>query len=599
MVRNFIFLLPFLFCVVDARAQKIKYKDLFILLNARQYDQAEPFLKKYLAETADNPNAYLFMGMIFQEKSAANDLLKETDKMLANMDSATFFYDKAYSTITVKEVKRNDEYYQAYSRRDLRTGKFGINLSDIQFDIEKRMKSLQEKAALVKQLKMHFERTAAHYAKANFIFKDIKLRYPQLKILFLRADELLSEELSLLAVTFDSVNTEFNSYKLVSQKIGKTGYIHVIDLKDIRNYEVDGVAVADFFEDDLKLWDYKGWAKSTSQSIEKEILPMREQLIAQDVAINKLREKLRTDSVALDNEINDVLNKTLATQLKQYDSDPMPLDLFNMKIAELVYMSTSIKMRAFKDSSDIPLHLRLVKEQLSKIKIMDSLCNKSMGRNLEEDFKDYRDFVTNAYGTPDVLQSLLKTTKDFARREIEMKETELKQYEESLRWIVHEGDSVPLFFDAPANLPYRPLILVEEKYAAGLKFADTLATGYFRTIVPSRKQEISVAFKVDANFTKSRLPQMKALSASDDNGQVFYILFYSENKVDGKLPVTLAKVYRTDGLAWSNSYTCEFPPVEITFDSASGDIAIKTSNPAGESKIVSIDREGKRKETSQ
>lgn len=595
MVRNFTFLLSFLFCALSAGAQKIKYKDLFILLNARQYDQAEPFLKKYLAETTNNPNAYLFMGMIFQEKSAANDFLKETNLMLANMDSATFFYDKAYSSITEKEVRRNDEYYQAYSRRDLRTGKFGINLSDIQFDLEKRMKALREKAALTKQLKNHFEMASAHYAKANFIFKDIKLKHPRLQNLFLRADEVLKDELNLLITSFDSANAKFNSYKVISQKIGKTGYNHVIDLKEIRNYEADGVTGTDFLEDDLKLWDYKSWARLILQSIENEILPMREQLIAQDVAINKLREKLKTDSIAMDNEIGEVLNQALASLLKKYDSDPMPLDLFNMKIAELDYLSSSIKKYSLKDTSNISLHMRLAMEQLSKIKIVDSLCHKLNDRNHEEDIKDYRDFVTHAYGTPEVLLSLLKTTKDFSRREIELKESELKRYEESLKWIVQEGDSVPLFFEVPEKMAYRPLIIVDEKYTAGLKFSNNLALGYFHTILPSRKPEVSVSFKVDASFTESSLPRVKALSASDENGQVFYTLFYSEDKVNDKLPVTLTKIYRTDGLAWSNNYTCEFAPTEITFDSTSGDIAIKTSNPVGEVKMVSIDRDGKRK----
>lgn len=599
MVRNFIFSLAFIFCAVHAGAQKIKYKDLFILLNAQQYDQAEPFLKKYIAENA-NPNAYLFMGMIFQEKSAANDMLKETEKMLANMDSATFFYDKAYSTIDAKEVKRNDEYYQAYSRRDLRTGKFGINLSDIQFDLEKRMKALREKAALAKQLKLQFTEAGAHYAKANFIFKDVKLKHPQLKVLLLRADETLADELSILSNSFDSAITTFNNYLSTSKKIGKTGYNHVIDLQAIGNYETDGITLADFFEDDLKLWDYKRWAQEVNKVIENEIKPMREQLVAQDVAINKLRDKLKTDSVGLGNEIDNILNKALAGQLKKYDDNPMPLDLFNMKIGELDYVSVLIKRKIFRDSANISLHLGLVKEQLAKAKLMDSLCNNLKARNLEEDFKDYRDFVSNAYGTPEVLQSLLKTTKDFARREIVTSEDELKQLEESLKWIVHEGDSVPLFFDAPARVAYKPLVLVEEKYTAGLKFADSVATGYFKTIVPSRRQEISIPFKVDEKtFSQDKFSKIKALSTSDDNGQVFYLLFYSEEKTDSKLPVTLAKIYRTDGLAWSNNYTCEYNPVEITFDSASGDVAIKTSNPAGETKIVFIDRDGKRKDAAQ
>src|SRR6187402_1359315 len=125
-----------LFCLLVSTAygQKIKYKDIWGLLNTKQYESAEPFLKRYLKDNTDNPNAYLYMGIIFHEKSSKDDVLKQTTRMISNIDSAIFFYDKAYKTITEKEVKRNDEYYAMYNRRDLRTGEFGVKLSDIQFD---------------------------------------------------------------------------------------------------------------------------------------------------------------------------------------------------------------------------------------------------------------------------------------------------------------------------------------------------------------------------------------------------------------------------------------------------------------------------------
>jgi hypothetical protein len=115
-----------IFVVPSLQAQKVKYKDIFGLLSSKQYEQAEPFLKKYLQENDDNPNAFLFMGIIYQEKSLKNDILKQLPIVVKNTDSAVYFFNKAKSTINEKEIKRNDEYYQAYTRRDLRTGEFGV-----------------------------------------------------------------------------------------------------------------------------------------------------------------------------------------------------------------------------------------------------------------------------------------------------------------------------------------------------------------------------------------------------------------------------------------------------------------------------------------
>ena len=88
--------------------QKVKYKDLILLLDARQFEKAEPFLKRYLKDNSENPNAYLFMGITYQEKALSNDVLTHAEILIANCDSAVLFFDKAYNNITEKELKRND-----------------------------------------------------------------------------------------------------------------------------------------------------------------------------------------------------------------------------------------------------------------------------------------------------------------------------------------------------------------------------------------------------------------------------------------------------------------------------------------------------------
>jgi hypothetical protein len=53
------------------------------------------------------------------------------------------------------------------------------------------------------------------------------------------------------------------------------------------------------------------------------------------------------------------------------------------------------------------------------------------------------------------------------------------------------------------------------------------------------------------------------------------VLLFLEKAKDNKYPATLAKIYRSDGLAWSAHYNLTFIPKEIGFRSETGELVIK------------------------
>ncbi len=281
--------------VLSLHAQKVKYKDLIVLLTAKEYQQAEPFLKRYLKENTDNPNAFLYMGIVFEDKSARMDPLVHTPLLTATIDSALIFYDKAYKMIDEKELKKNDEYYEPYTRRDLRTGKFVIKLSDVRLDIESRTKALRERKDYVQQLRAHLTATSTAYARAEKVYKSLHEKYGSEREFFLRSDDAMMVSLKSLENVFDSMNMAFDKYKQVLNAMGKTKYYQTIDLQEIKDFKRDGFGEVDFLKDDLRLRDYKRWANASMAIIEKEIIPMRENLVAYDVEINKLRDKLKAE----------------------------------------------------------------------------------------------------------------------------------------------------------------------------------------------------------------------------------------------------------------------------------------------------------------
>ncbi len=571
-----------LLCFIASTAfgQKVKYKDVWGLLNTKQYESAEPFLKRYLKDNDDNPNAFLYMGIIFQDKSSKDDILKQTARAVADMDSAVLFYDKAYKTITEKEVKRNDEYYAMYNRRDLRTGEFGVKLPDIQFDLEKKMEGLRERIDRVKMVKYYFTLADTLYRKSNRLYVSLQNNTKTINEFYLRATDKTLSDLSTLSMRYDSSAKAFSNYKASLSNLGKTGYNQTLTINEIDDFKRDGVTLANFYQDDVALWNYKKFADKTKEIITKEIFPMREHLVTYDIEINKLREKLSHDSVSVNSDLTKLIDKLLTQQLQKFDKDPLPISMFNLKIADLQYRSVVFENKSFRDSSNVNLKVNLINKELSYLNKLDSIASTLLKVDLEARGLNYEHFVKNTYSNTIVLKSYISALKDYSERERRRINKELSARQETLRWIVNLSDSIPLFMESSRSA-FKPLVVVPEKFTSGLHYKDSVSmNGYFYSITPTRVSDIKATFPVEkSSFKASRLKDAKAFIISDTNGQIFFVLIYSAkaNK-ENKYNATLAKIYKSDGLAWSNNYTLNYIPSEIFYKQENGELIIKNSS---------------------
>ncbi len=594
MKRKILFILLTACSLHTAYSQKVKYKDLIVLLEAKQFEKAEPFLRRYLKENPDNASAILYMGMTLQEKAANNDVLKNTEILISNCDSAVIFYDKAYNAITEKELKKNDEYYQAYSRRDLRTGEFVIKLSDVRLDLETRVKNLKERKEKVRELKKNFVESEKLYARAGNVFKEIQASYESESAFYLRSDEQLVAKLQRLTAVFDSALLKFDAYKSVLKQIAKPGYNQQINLQEIADMKKDGTTPADFMLDDLRLWDYKRWSKSSVDAIQNVINPLRDRLISFDIALNRLHDKIKKDSVSVLTELAQFEDGLLYGQLRKYDPNPLPIHVFEMKKSEMMYVSNSIAHKAFRDTSNVKLRLSYLSKELANIQVLDSVTTQLYRRDLAKEAVNYQQFITKAFGTQQVLASYISSTLDFAKREKLRKQVAWERTMQATKWIISGKDSIPLFFDQTTKeLNFKPLTVLEEKMTVGIHYLDSIAKGYLYAITPTRIADTGALFDLDpVIYSKRNLPITKSIGTADATGNTFYAAIYSESKVEEKFPVTIARIAHGTGLVWSTVLKLDMVPTELSFNATNGEISVKITN-GSESKIIALDKDGK------
>ena len=576
------------FLISAAWAQKVKYKDIYALLSTKQYEQAEPFLKHYLRENADDPNALLYMGNIHHEKALKSDILKQTAASIAHMDSAILFFNKAKSLLTEKEVRKNRDYYQAYNRRDLRTGEFGVKLSDIQFDLEKKVEGLKERIDKLKMVKHYFTLTDSTYNRALTRYTAVQAKFASQNQLYLRADEQLLKDLTSLSLRFDSCVTAFDHYKSAASNLGKTGYNQQLSLREIGDFKSDGREPADFYAEEVKLWNYKKFADEARTTIEKEILPMQQHLVSYDMEINKLREKLEKDSVSVRSDLTKLIDKLLYDQLKQFDAEPLPTVLFALKTTDLEYRSAALEHKSLRDSADLHLHIRLLNDELAILRRLDSLSTRIPEERLDEKAVDYAQFIDDTFGNASVLKSYIRSLREFGLREQKKKGAMLDRKLSALNFIVDGADSIPLSSENAGR--YIPLVVTPEKFTAGLSLADSATIqGYFYTINASRQADVKAYFPLNqTGIASSGVESTRGLAYTDGAEQIFYVLLYSGNAVKEQYPATLAKIYRSDGLAWNLDLPLTFQPSELMITADTGELVIKN----GVAQLV-VDKNGK------
>lgn len=580
------------------QAQKIKYKDLYFLLDTRKYDDAEPFLREFIRDpkNSDHANAHFQMAVIYQEKIKKNDVLQETDILNSNIDSAVIFYQKALSLIDEKEVKRNDEFYQAYKRRDIRTGKFGIKLADIQFDIEKKVDGLKSQKTKITELKGFYEQMKEKYSAAHNQYTTLQTEYPTKKVLFLRSDNKLIEAFNALKKDYLEAVENFDKYKSALGKVSNSGYDQSLHQKEILDYQNDGASAPDYLADNIDFWDFSSWVDQATVLIRETIFPMREQMIVYDQELKRLHSKMITDSVPVTVDISMLPYSRLNTQLKQFDEEPLPMALFDLRIADLKYNSALIQEKDYKDSVDVVYQLEVVGKALNKLNEMDSLVNILVGKNLTEESKNYKQYVDTQFGSEVALQAYVKEKLDFVIDQNRAKKAEFEQIVERSRWLIAQEDSIPLF-DARKGEKFVPLD-INDKTTSGLYFSgETAAQGYFAVVERSRIPEVNVKFDVNSEyFNRENIENISAMSISDEAGQIHFVVLYIPKPEQEAYAAVVSKIYASDGLAWTKNIDLATAPVNFVYNQGAGDFVIEYDQQSGTSEdspeFLILDKKG-------
>ncbi|MEN8247644.1 MAG: hypothetical protein ABFS32_01825 [Bacteroidota bacterium] len=380
---------------VSGLAQKVKYKNLFVLLNAENYQDADSYLRLFLVQDPDHSNAHYHMGKMLHTYMLEEDLLTRYNRILELADSAVFYYEKSLEYLTERDVKRHDDdYYAEFQRRDMRTGKFGVKFSDVQLEFQNKIKEVDNYKAEVIRMN-HFKSAAKnYYDSCQAVYRNFTRNSETINLLFFTAgaDEL--NALRSLRTIYDSTMYNLNTYHTIMKGMGKNTVEQELIVNSIENYPEDGHTGTDFNEKLIEFWNYKEWANTNHDVIGRQIFPLKKRMVAYDEKLMSLHNKVVNDSLDGRSEVFQLATQNVGRDLKDYENNSLPAALYNFRIAEINYHSmVNVWYKEVNDTLNVGTKLNFLDDLTKQLSSISRLVLKLEEANTDYSKRVYRDFI--------------------------------------------------------------------------------------------------------------------------------------------------------------------------------------------------------------
>ena len=442
-MRNFVCAVFFiLLFFANAEAQKIKYKNLFPILQSKDYKTAEPQLLKFLEENDDEANAYFYLGEIITSKIDTIQIFPTTTQYDSMVNEAIKAYKKSMALIDDREIRKNDEYYTAYNRRYLRTGKFAIKISDIQLDYENKIKQIIEKKEAVGKAHMLLDEATDLYSKLTASASNLLEAYPDESAFLLRVNSDSQEALDEVKKRYSDFADTYKKFIDELKSLNHPDYNPSLNLIAIVNWTSLKALTIDFSNFSITVQDYLNYLIGLDQKLKEEILPLKELLYKTDA---DLTSAISTYASAEDSaKIGKILiPEKLKAGLNTHDKSGVVINL--LKYKELKATGELLKNANFNpvlsDSTNIYQKANLVEKFRQHLALKHEVIER-IEKNLSEravvDFQIFMDKFEPS------INPFVTTEKTIAEKTLDSIKAESEFMAQQIQFFKYDMDSIYL-----------------------------------------------------------------------------------------------------------------------------------------------------------
>ena len=430
----------------NSLSQRVRYKNVFPLLQSKDYKSAEPLLLQFLKDNDDEANAYFYLGEIITSKLDSVEIFPSTEKYDSMVNLAVDSYKKAISLVDDREVRKNDDYYMAYNRRDLRTGKFGIKTSDVHLDYENKIAEVTAKKELIHELHQLKEKAVNQYSNFKNKAVDFYSSYPNETSFKLRANSEDREALTKVVDLFKVFTTQYSTFVEKLKSLNKPMYDPEIKLLSIDSWDQLAPKDIDFENFKVEIQDYETYLTDLDNEIESEVQPIKELLYKTDNDFNNalsFNQNVMDSSNIKEMNIPDELKEGLAN----LDNNNVVYNLLHYKqLKNKSALITNVNLfPVLADSSNIYQRTNVVNKYKSRLSDQLELI-----KLIESKFNDQikTDFAIYFEGFEPSIEAYIKTEKTILEQKFESVAQKSKEMEIDIQYFTTEQDTI---YSSPLN----------------------------------------------------------------------------------------------------------------------------------------------------
>lgn len=558
--------------VQQSVGQKIKYKDLFPTLEAKNWAEGGPSLWAFLADpkNIDFPNANLQVGLMLEERFLKQDVVADTAALYSSGDSAILYLNKAKSLITEKELKKNDKYYQSFFRRDLRTGEFGIKVSDVHLDIEKKVEVIEKRIADTRSLHGKINSIEDNHKKAKDNYEKLTKDYPNYSSLLLGADSDALNLLQEIKTSASAAQSDAADVKELARTLKTDKYQGEVVLKPVGEFGKDGLELANIHGGQIELWNYEEWAFDTNSEINGSVGLLKSMVMSYSTTV---REKKKLIENSQDTEV-DTLSQELISLFDKYEPNSVVRKLLQAEVSEvLIKKQVDISInQPLQDSTLIGAQLEIFEGALAEANKMSIVLESIDLSEMNQAKRNYPDYINSFFQTDGTASNFVTEKRKWVNRQKAWLSDAVEFWSDKNKWGIdeeYEGGKIPLFLqDAPETKFFTvgvPVSSNEEIILYGAELDQK--KGYVYSFAADRY----AGWKIEYDLPGSNNYQLNADTIPSTDGSISFFMLNSAVEKDN---LSVVSFTTTGTLNWNTVVTVPKAPVDFKFDEITQELTI-------------------------